>query len=205
MKKLFAVLALLAVSGIPTLAQERGGGEGTPVFEFGGGYTYRSFNVPFSPRLNMNGWNATAEYAVKRWLSVAADIDGTYKTQTDPDPSATGKDKTDIYSFLFGPRLYPLGHHRLTPFVHALFGVGRSSLSLPALPDIPVPATNPTENDFTFAVGGGLDFSLGRHFAIRVAKFDYEQTRFYQANASGAPNQNNFKYSAAFLIKLGEK
>jgi hypothetical protein len=196
MKKLFAVFALLAVLSIPTLAQDRRGGEGTPVFEFGGGYTYRSFNVPFSPRLNMNGWNATAEYAVKRWLSVAADIDETWKSQ--PDTAVPGTDHTYIYSFLFGPRVYPLGHHRLTPFVHALFGAGRSKLTLPGIPD-------QTENDFAFSFGGGLDLSLGHHFAIRVAKVDYEQTRFYQSAAPGTPNQNNFKYSAAFLIKLGEK
>jgi outer membrane protein with beta-barrel domain len=203
MKKLFAVLALLAVSGIPTLAQDRG--QDAPVFEFGGGYTYRSFNVPFSPRLNMNGWNATAEYRVFPWLSAAADIDGTYKTQTDPDTTAIGKDKTHVYSYLFGPRIYPLGHHKFTPFVHALFGVGHSYVFLPALTDVGAAATTATENDFTYSIGGGLDISLGKHFALRVAKFDYEQTRFYQANSSGAPNQNNFKYSAAFLVKLGGK
>ena len=197
MKKLLALFAFLAVFSLPAFAQE------TPVFQFGGGYTYRSLDVPFSDRLNMNGWNATAEYAVARWLSVAADIDGTYKSQTDPDLTATGKDKTDIYSYLFGPRVYPLGHHRLTPFVHALFGVGHARVSLPAVTGSPAFAQS--ENDFTYAIGGGIDFSLGKRFAIRVAKFDYEQTRFFQSGAPGTPNQNNFKYSAALLVKLGSK
>jgi hypothetical protein len=190
MKKLLALFALLAVFSSPALAQ------GTPIFQVGGGYTFRSFNVPFSPRLDMNGWNVTAEYAVTRWLSAAADIDGTYKSQ--PDTLVTGTDHTDITSFLFGPRIYPLGHHKLTPFVHALFGAGHSKLTAPGVPDL-------TETDFAFAIGGGLDLSLGKHFALRVAKFDYEQTRFYKSFAPGTPNQNNFKYSAALLIKFGSK
>ncbi|MGH9712726.1 MAG: outer membrane beta-barrel protein [Candidatus Acidiferrales bacterium] len=197
MKNLIALFAFLAICSISTFAQD------TPVVQVGGGYTFRSFNVPQSSRLDMNGWNATAEYNIKRWLAVAADFDGTYKSQ--PDTLFIGlSDKTDIYSFVFGPRIYPLGHHRLSPFVHAMFGVGRSSVTVPNPP--PTGATfSQSENDFAFTFGGGLDLSLGRHFAIRVAKVDYEQTRFYHAFTPGAPNQNNFKYSAAFLIKLGSK
>jgi opacity protein-like surface antigen len=154
----------------------------------------------------MHGWNATAEYNVNRWLAVAGDFDGTYKSQTDPVPTALGEDKTRVYTFVFGPRIYPLGHHRLSPFVHAMFGFGHGQVDLPALAGPPaVDSSSLSENDFAFTVGGGLDVSLGRHFAFRIAKFDYEQTRFFQSAAPGTPNQNNFKYSAALLIKLGEK
>lgn len=186
MKKLLALFALLAVSGIPTLAQ------GRPLFEFNGGYTYQRWDVPtvLQPpsSLNYNGFNVGGAFHVMNWLALAADITGTYNSQNGAD--------TNIYSYLAGPRIYPLGHHKLTPYGHALFGV--SSLHIPR--NIPE-----TEGKFSFAIGGGLDYSLGRHFAIRLGQFDYQRTQFLRYADPSIDNQNNFKYSAGVVVKFGER
>jgi hypothetical protein len=50
------------------------------VFEAGGGYQYRSFDMPGGPRLNMNGWQVSGDANITRWLGITADFDGTYKT-----------------------------------------------------------------------------------------------------------------------------
>jgi opacity protein-like surface antigen len=201
MKRLLALLALLAACGIPTLAQ------GRPLFEVNGGYTYQRWAVPTVAQppsaLNFNGFNAGATFNATTWLSAAADITGTYNNQGVNGANAN----SHIYSYLFGPRIYPIGHRRLTPYVHGLFGVATYDLSIPAVGG--VPAFGESENDFSFAVGGGVDWSVGKHFAVRLGQFDYQQTRFLhnQSTIAGfsANNQNNFKYSAGLVVRFGER
>src|SRR5579863_9123224 len=82
MKKLFAVLALLAVSCIPTLAQDRG--DGTPLFDANAGYTFLRFqNPPVAQppsNTNYNGFNVGGDFNFKDWLGLALAVDGTYNT-----------------------------------------------------------------------------------------------------------------------------
>jgi opacity protein-like surface antigen len=210
MKKLLALFTLLAVSGIPTLAQHRE--RDTPIFEVNGGYTYQRWEVPPVAQgptgptaINFNGFNVGAGYNITRWLAGVADITGTYNTQG----AAGSNAKSHIYSYLFGPRIYPVGHHKLTPYIHGLFGVATYDISIPADVVNMLPAFHESNNDFSFAVGGGVDWSVGRHFAIRLGQFDYQQTRFLHADAVGAglspQNQNNFKYSGGLVVRFGEK
>lgn len=190
MKKLFALFALLVVSASPALAQHRDGD--TPLFEVNGGYTYLRWQVPDFVQppssLNYNGFNVGGTLNVTNWAGLAADITGTYNSNNGVD--------THIYSYLAGPRIYPLGHHKLTPFGEALFGV--ATLHIPS--NIPA-----TEGKFSFEIGGGLDYSLGRHFAVRVAQVDYQRTQFLRYVDPSIDNQNNFKYSAGIVIRFGEK
>ena len=79
-------------------------------FELGGGYMYRSLLEADSHRLNMNGFSMYADYRIFRWLSAAADLSGAYNIN-----SVNGN--TQIYTLMFGARVYPLGHrHKITPF-----------------------------------------------------------------------------------------
>jgi len=190
MKKLFALLALIAVSGIPALAQGRG--EGTSLFEVNGGYTYLRWQVPPAvgppSSLNYNGFNVGGTINVKNWVGLAADINGTYSSNNGVD--------THIYSYLAGPRIYPLGHHKLTPYGHALFGVAT----------IHIPGNLPaTEGKFSFAIGGGVDWSLGRHLAFRVGQLDYQRTQFLRYADPSIDNQNNFKFSTGLVFRFGER
>jgi opacity protein-like surface antigen len=207
MKKLLALFALLALSNFSTFAQRRG--EETPVFEVNGGYTFMHWQVP--PALtpppnsyNYNGFNAGATYNFTHWLGAAADISGVYNSQPD---TGSGPSNSHIYSYLFGPRLYPVGHHKLTPFVHALFGVSTFTLNVPAFGQSP--PFSISDNAFSFAFGGGLDWKVTKHIAIRLAQLDYQQTRLLHTlamqNTVSADNQNNFKYSGGVVIQFGEK
>jgi opacity protein-like surface antigen len=207
MKKLFAVFALLALSGTSTPAQDRGGE--TPIFEVNAGYTYMRWQVPpvLTPppsNYNYNGFNAGASYNFTRWLAAAADISGVYNSQPN---TGSGPSNTHIYSYLFGPRIYPVGHHKLTPYVHALFGVSTFDFNAPAFGGSP--AFSLSDNAFSFAIGGGIDWKITRHIAIRLAQLDFQQTRLLHTIAMEsmvAPdNQNNFKYSGGVVFRFGEK
>jgi opacity protein-like surface antigen len=207
MKKLFALFALLALSSFSTFAQRRG--DDTPVFEVNAGYTYMRWQVP--PALvpppsyyNYNGFNVGAAYNFTHWLGAVADVSGVYNSQPD---TGSGPSNTHIYSYLFGPRIYPVGHHKLTPFVHALFGISTFDFNAPAFAGNP--AFSLSDNAFSFAFGGGFDLKVTKHIAIRLAQLDYQQTRLLHTIATQSQvspdNQNNFKYSGGVVIQFGEK
>jgi hypothetical protein len=179
MKKLLGLLALLAlasVTGRSAMAQDSR-------VDVGGGYTYRSWGFP-GTRFNMNGWNATASYNINSWLTAAADFDGTYTN------NVTGTAWLD--SYMGGPRVYPMGHHKISPFVHILAGGAHTTVNFAG------GGGSASDTTFAFEGGGGVDVDLTRHFAVRIGEFDYEHTSLFAS--LGIPVQNNFKYKAAILF-----
>ncbi|MGH9724760.1 MAG: outer membrane beta-barrel protein, partial [Candidatus Acidiferrales bacterium] len=177
MRNLLGGIVFLLICSAPAMAQT------APKWELGGGYTFRSFMDPQSnSRLPMNGWSGTADYTViKRWLSAAIDIDGAYNNY-----GLYGN--TSVYTAMIGPQIYPLGHHKLTLFAHALFGEGYTRDTLPASGGFN--QITFSSNAFAMEGGAGLDYTLKKRWAIRLIQFDYEDTRFYPA--IGIP-QGNYK------------
>jgi hypothetical protein len=191
MKKWIGLAALLLVSVIPAKAQE---GQ-VPSWELGGGYTFRSYVNPFpfgDARLQMNGWNVSADYMVfRKWLSVAGQADGTYQ-----DQGLNGK--TSVYSAMIGPQLYPLGHRRLTLYGHVLFGEGYTRFVVPAQGGFGT-ETN-SSNHFAWQGGVGIDYAWRPHWTIRALQFDYEDTKFFNSSVS----QGNYKISVGILYRFGK-
>lgn len=199
MKKLLGLLTLLVLASLPAMAQ------GMPTGEVGAGYTFRSWAVPPTLQppssLHMNGWNATADFNFNEWIGVATDVDWTRYSSVAPTST------TDITTAMAGPQIYPLRHHKLTPFVHFLFGVGYYNLTLPAATEC-APFCTSTDGNFAWAGGGGVDLTVTRHIGVRLGQFDYEQTRFRLQVLTEGPAvapQDNWKYSAGILFRFGEK
>lgn len=189
MKKLLALFAFLLVCSAPAMAQT------TPKWELGGGYAFRGFTDPQSnTRLSMNGWSGTADYTViKRWLSAAIDIDGTYNNY-----GLYGN--TSVYTAMIGPQVYPLGHRKLTPYGHVLFGEGYTRDTIPASGGFNEKTFS--SNAFAMEAGAGFDYTLKKRWAIRLFQFDYENTRFYPAIGI---SQGNYKMSAGVVYRFGMK
>jgi hypothetical protein len=93
-----------------------------------------------------------------------------------------------MYPFMFGPIVHLPNSSKITPFAHALFGGAHLTASAFGV--------SAGETDFAWAAGGGLDAHLNSRYSVRLAQFDFLQTRF------GGDNQNNFRYSAGILIKF---
>ncbi len=191
MKKLLSLVGLFFVFALPSFAQQ------TPAYEIEGAYLYRYYYPPNAPRLGMNGWNATIDHNVRNWIGVAGDFTGTYRNQ-----GVNGK--TQIYTFMAGPRIYPFGHrHKLIPYGEVLFGVGYNRLSYPL--NSGFPATTFTSTAFAWAGGGGVQWRIRPKWAIRLIEFDYEQTRFSNYPNLANSTQGNYRASIGIVYHIGEK
>jgi hypothetical protein len=193
--KLLALVTLLMLPSLTASAQ------GMPAGEVGAGYTFRSYGLPaiLQPpsRLSMNGWNVTADYNVVSRLGIAWDLDWT-------DNSSNGIE-TDIATTAVGPQIYPFGHRKLTPFAHALVGAGRVYYRYPCpCAGAGASSNHFSEYDFAWVGGGGIDYTVRPNVGIRVAEFDFEQVNFglQHLGKGPMPAQNNWKYSAAILLRF---
>ncbi len=122
-------------------------------FEIFGGYSCfdGSYTAEGISPNHPNGWNVSATGKLNPWFGITADFSG--YSQSD----GVG-DSAQAYNFLFGPTA-SLTLHRFTPFAHFLFGESYVT---------PSGFRFLTHNSsFADAVGGGLDYAVVRHIALR--------------------------------------
>jgi opacity protein-like surface antigen len=180
MKRILGLVALLALSTLPAMAQS----EGFPRVEAGGGFNYRDYGAQFQPNVNEVGWFATGDYNVTNWLGIDADVDGGYAHPFHVDLHQT--------TFMVGPQIYPFGHHRLTPFGHVLFGLSHFNF----------PDDDFTDTAFAWSAGAGVDWSFTHHIAFRLGEIDFEQDRNFGAGSEGDPTQNGFKARVGVIVRF---
>ena len=176
MRKSLCIPALLAIFAfaVPAKAQEE-----TSKTDLYLGYDYLRVNSG-GTAFNFNGGSGQLAYNVNHWLGAVAEFGGYY--------TGTGF-RAGILSYLFGPRINFRPHGRLTPFAHVLFGGGRTIVDSP-------------QNAFAMSAGGGLDFKISEHFAVRPIQAEYFRTNF----TDGARNrQNDFRYSAGIVFRFGTR
>jgi hypothetical protein len=180
MQKSCWVLAVLAISvfALPATAQDE-----TPKAELYAGYDYVRVS-DLGTSFNFNGGSGQFAYNANDWLGLVGDFGGYYTS----DGFHAG-----VLSYLFGPRVNFRGHgfrgQNVTPFAQILFGGAHSIDNSPL-------------NAFAMTVGGGVDFKISEHFAIRPVQAEYFLTKF----TDGANNrQNNFRYSAGIVFRFGNK
>lgn len=167
MRKSFWVPASLAIFAfvLPARAQDE-----TPKAELSAGYDYVRLTSG-GTSFNFNGGSGQLAYNVNHWFGAVGDFGGYY---------TSNGFHAGIISYQFGPRINLRGHGRVTPFAQVLFGGARSIDISP-------------ENTFALTAGGGVEFKISEHFAIRPVRAEYFLTKF----TDGASNrQNNFRYSA---------
>ena len=146
-----AVLAVVTM-GCPVLAQSpiptARGMSSDHRYEVAATYTHVLTDGSFG-YVGLNGFTASASAGVLPSVQVTGEV-GSYSGS-----------KVSVKSFLAGPQV---GFHiyRFQPFVRGLFGLSHTSLN-----------SQSQGNAFTIAAGGGLNFLLTDHFAIRALQADY--------------------------------
>lgn len=185
LKLVVSSLAVLSLFGVTARAQET-----APKIDVFVGYSYLQANpgVNGADSFHLHGGSASLAYNYNRWLSGVADFGG----YTNGNILNTGTSGT-LSSYLFGPRVSYRHFRRITPFGQVLFGVAHANASSFG--------TVGTQNAFAMTAGGGLDYKLFDHFAVRPVQAEYLMTRFGVGTA-GTQTQNNVRLSTGFVIRF---
>jgi opacity protein-like surface antigen len=171
MRNLLILGVLIVVAAAPVRAQEY------PKAEAFGGYQYIRLNPGGT---NCQGVGGSATGNVNNWLGVAGDLGYCKVTGL---PSGTS---AHAVNYLFGPRVTYRASGSLTPFAHVLFGgqhFGGSGGS--------------SANSFAMALGGGADYKLTEHVALRVIQVEYLYTHF------AGTRQNNARIESGIVYRWG--
>ncbi len=195
MKSTSILVGTLLLGGITAYAQE---GTETPKVEVGLNYSYTRINPggTFSS-YNANGGFADVAYNFNRYFGVVADLGGSYTG------TANGLALNNTtFEYLFGPR-FSWRHSRFTPYAQALFGGQRFSNGFnPTSSD---PRLGTSQNNFAAAFGGGLDIAVSHHLAVRPVQVEYLMNQVEPGSSNLRFTQNNFRYSAGVVLRLGSK
>lgn len=163
------------------------------------------------------GWDAEGQYNLTRRLGIAVDIGGRYGSPitTGNNSTASGLPNGTGYSFVAGPVYSFKTRYKMTPFVHAMFGWDRASLSASSFSGVspPVSSLATTFTDAAAVLGGGLDYKISSRFSFRLAQLDdlwtgHNMNKFYNsAFDTGlfhglATHQNNFRVSTGAVVRF---
>jgi len=160
---IYALLVLIAFS-LPALGQED--------LEFSGGYQHISGDQGLDGYRLGVGWNPIPKF------QMALNYDGTYDNSTIGAFALTSVGLTLVNSHLqqliVGPRYFlpgvfkGHGHvqgHLLIPYVDAQFGEARLHTDLT---QVNIGRVQAADTAFVWTIGGGADFRIYPHFAIRT-------------------------------------
>jgi hypothetical protein len=160
-----------------------------PAFEVGLGYSWLHVN---SANDNFHrtgdGGSGYFEYNVTSVLGLVADVGGYANTRT-------GLDDQQM-TYMFGPR-FNFRHAKLTPYVQFLFGGAYAWVN-------PSGQNSLTQNAFATAAGGGLDWQVSNHIAIKPIQVEYVMTQFNDSFGFGG-HQNDVRYTAGVVFRVGHK
>ncbi len=194
MKLRTIILGAMVTSGIAAYAQEAT----TPLIETGLDYSFTRVNPGGSLTSYMaNGGSGFVEYNLNHVVGLVADLGANYIGNVNGFPI----DNT-TFTYLFGPR-FNWRMSRFTLYAQTLVGGARFSNAYdPASPN-PVLATS--ENTFAAAIGGGVDYRLTDHIAIKPIQVEYLMTQLPSSFANVNEVQNNLRYSAGIVFRVGSK
>jgi peptidoglycan-associated lipoprotein len=137
----------------------------------------------------MQGGRAEADIRLHHWLSAVAEVGGAHANKINSNGDSVGR-----ITYLLGPRATHRAGHGLSVFGQALFGGAHGFDGY-----FPKSTTSSTSaNSFALSTGGGVDWSLSDHFAVRLLQADYLYTQL--PNAAG-DRQNNFRVGAGIVFR----
>jgi len=169
-------------------------GQEDPTLEAFFGYSHVSVRPADTGlgNFSLNGGDLQGALRLSRWLSAVADF-GVYATGHQSSNTIGIDIHGTAMSYLFGPRISYRRWSRFTPFGQVLFGVAHAGPG--------IFATTSSQNRFALSAGGGIDFRVKEHIAVRPIAIDYLRTRFNEQN-DGMLIQNNIRYSTGIVFRF---
>ena len=197
------VMALLSLA-LRVQAQD------APVVEIFTGYSLMQAGFPIATdpaagnaRRLLQGWHVSATINANRWFGfVVADFGGYFGSPTVTKifkPAncvlCTGNVTAQLHGispFFLGPQ-FSLRRDNLSVFVHPLIGAAHVNEDL--ISDV-TPSAFIASTTRAYMLGGGVDVSLSRHFALR-GEPDSLMTQFL------GRRQHNFRFSPGIVFRFG--
>ncbi|HWY69711.1 MAG TPA: hypothetical protein VNX88_13660 [Terriglobales bacterium] len=118
-------------------------------YEAAGTFAHIATDGSFGTSVGLNGFTGSLTADVLPFVRATGEVGGYYGHGI------------SLTSFLAGPQV-GLHIYRFEPFVRGLFGISHTSINSSAF-----------GNSFTVAAGGGLNYSLTDHLAIRAIQVEY--------------------------------
>lgn len=195
--RILLAATLLMLVSLPTSAQNY------PSVELSGGFSY----LHAQGGGNLYGWDASVANNFNRWFGLAGEFSGHYGSNDAfatpiavpvPFPPATFSisNRSNVYTFLFGPRFSYRKDKRLTPFGHVLAGFARSGFSVNVSAPPFSSHISSSSTAFAMALGGGVDVRLNTSLGFRLIQADYLLTHF------GGANQNNARITTGLVYRF---
>lgn len=196
------VFALALLLGGVTMAQE------DHKIEVTGDYSYFRFNPGLSKYFNshsLNGGGGQVTFFITPNIGLAGDLQGygSYTQCTKPGAIIQGCASGNLFTYMFGPQLKArMG--KLEPFGEVLLGGAHSNLYANACSKISglCGSKSPSNNAFSLAVGGGVDFAVTEKITIRIVDADYVLTRFGNNFTGGNNSQSNFRFQTGVQFRF---
>ncbi len=179
MRNLLILGVLILFVAAPAMAQR--GHEDYPKAEVSGDYEYIHINPGGN---NCQGGAGSVAGNLNSWFGVVGEFGGCKVTGQPAGVSA------HALNYLFGPRVTYRSYGSLEPFGHILLGGERLTASVTGL-------GSASTNAVAMAIGGGADYKLKGHFAIRLIQVEYLYTHF------SGPRQNNARIEAGIVYRWG--
>ena len=157
---------------------------------------------------DLNGGGGSFGLNFGEYLTMKGEFQGyttttlTYRVpQTENSVANTVTTEGNMFTYLFGPQFnWVLSRKRI--FGEALFGGAYTNAYANLFKAANVTGISASNNGFAMAFGGGLDFGIAKHVAVRPVQFDYFMTR-YEWKSLGINNQSNFRYQAGVVFGFG--
>src|ERR1700685_3051976 len=180
--------AMLLLAGLASAQDD------SPKVEAFGAYSYFRANPGASANAaNFNGGSGSLAYNFTPMLGVVADFGGYHWSQDGADATAV--------TYMFGPKV-ALRHGPITPFAQALFGGAHvSGTTFDICEDARVHREGEScegsgsENAFSMAIGGGVDWNATSHIGVRLIQAEYLFTNFNEGGNGRPSHQNNARIS----------
>jgi opacity protein-like surface antigen len=188
-------------------------GDGVPVLELGVEYSYLRLSAGDAGAQGCNGGGATAVWNVNRVLGLVADIGGCKMMSAGHNVSG------DSTHYLFGPRIAFRNEGRVMPYLQVL--VGGDKLTTETIyperePTAPIDVianssaadsihslytSHRETNNFSWQVGGGMEYTLTSAIGWTLAEVDYLHVGARAFN--DANFHNNLRFSTGVVLRIG--
>jgi hypothetical protein len=156
----------------------------------------------------LNGGSTSLAFNFNRYLGIVGDFGGFNDSRLQltgaGGPSTVVDSFGTVYTYLLGPRLSYRKYDRFTPFARVLFGgIHASDVELSSGCVGAGCTVLPSENSFALAAGGGFDFRLHHHIALRLIQAEYLMTRFDDLATGSTGTQNDIRLSTGLVFRFG--